>query len=135
MASLANVGGLGLCTATAHHVGGLFNVAHGEANGILLPHTMRFKLEACAERQMLIADAMGIETSAMTPLAAGRAAADAVAELCQRLGLPSRLRDVDVPQAGLERTATATLHDRGLATNPRLVADAEPILQVLREAW
>ncbi len=116
-------------------MGGLFNVAHGEANGILLPHTMRFKLEACAERQMLIADAMGIETSAMTPLAAGRAAADAVAELCQRLGLPSRLRDVDVPQAGLERTATATLHDRGLATNPRLVADAEPILQVLREAW
>jgi alcohol dehydrogenase class IV len=135
MASLANVGGLGLCTATAHHVGGLFNVAHGEANGILLPHTMRFNLEACADRQALIAEAMGLDTAGMTPEAAGLAAADAVATLCQTLGLPSRLRDVDVPEAGLERIATATLHDRGLATNPKPVVDAAPILQVLRQAW
>ena len=135
MASLANVGGLGLCTATAHHVGGLFNVAHGEANGVLLPHTMRFNLEACADRQALIAGAMGIDTAGMTPAAAGLAAADAVAALCRTLGLPSRLRDVDVPEAGLERIAQATLHDRGLATNPTPVSDAAPILQVLRQAW
>ncbi len=135
MASLANVGGLGLCTATAHHVGGLYHVAHGEANGILLPHTMRFNLAASAERQVLIAEAMGVDVSAMTPLAAGHAAADAVAALCQTLGLPSRLRDVDVPEAGLERIATATLHDRGLATNPQPIVDAAPILHVLREAW
>lgn len=135
MASLANVGGLGLCTATAHHVGGLFNVAHGEANGILLPYTMRFNLDASADRQVLIAEAMGIDTAAMTPAEAGLAAADAVAALCHTLGLPSRLRDVDVPQAGLQRIATATLHDRGLATNPKPIADAAPILQVLRQAW
>ncbi|ETW94921.1 MAG: hypothetical protein ETSY1_32765 [Candidatus Entotheonella factor] len=135
MASLANVGGLGLCTATAHHVGGLYRVAHGEANGILLPHTMRFNLDACAERQALIAEAMGIDTSAMTPAEAGLAAADAVAELCRTLGLPSRLRDVDVPEAGLEHIAAATLHDRGLATNPKPVADAAPILHVLHQAW
>lgn len=42
MASFGNVGGLGLNTAIAHHVGGLYNVPHGEANAILLPHTMRF---------------------------------------------------------------------------------------------
>ena len=135
MASLANVGGLGLNTATAHHVGGLYNVPHGEANAILLPHTMRFNLEASAERQALIAEAMGINTTGMTPHAAGLAAADAVAQLCQQLGLPSRLRDVDVPQEGLEAIAAATLHDRALATNPKPIADAEPILRVLREAW
>jgi alcohol dehydrogenase class IV len=135
MASLANVGGLGLNTATAHHVGGLYNVPHGEANAILLPHTMRFNLEASAERQALIAEAMGIDTAGMTPQAAGLAAADAVAQLCQQLGLPARLRDVDVPQEGLEAIAAATLHDRALATNPRPITEAEPILQVLREAW
>ena len=63
------------------------------------------------------------------------AAADAVAQLCQQLGLPSRLRDVDVPQEGLEAIAAATLHDRALATNPKPIVDAEPILRVLREAW
>ena len=39
MASLAGVGGLGMNTAIAHHVGGIFDVPHGEANAILLlPH-------------------------------------------------------------------------------------------------
>jgi alcohol dehydrogenase class IV len=96
---------------------------------------MRFNLEASAERQALIAEAMGINTTGMTPQAAGLAAADAVTQLCQQLGLPARLREVDVPQEGLAAIAAATLHDRALATNPKPIADAEPILRVLREAW
>ena len=135
MASLASVGGLGLNTATAHHVGGLYNVPHGEANAILLPHTMRFNLPASAERQALIAQAMGVNTAGMSPQAAGLAAAEAVVGLCQQLGLPSRLRDVDVPEEGLAAIAAATLHDRALATNPIQITDAAPILSVLRAAW
>jgi len=135
MASLANIGGLGLTTAAAHHVGGLYNVPHGEANAILLPHTMRFNLEASAERQVLIAEAMGINTRGMSPDTAGLAAADAVAQLCQQLGLPSRLRDVDVPQEGLAAIAAAALHDRALATNPMPITEVGPILSVLQAAW
>ena len=113
MASLANVGGLGLNTAIAHHVGALYNVPHGVANAILLPHTMRFNLDASAARQALIAAAIGINTMDMSPEAAGLAASEAVAHLCSQLGIPARLRDVDVPEAGLEAIAAATLHDRG----------------------
>jgi alcohol dehydrogenase class IV len=134
-ASLANIGGLGLNTATAHHVGGLYNVPHGAANAILLPHTMRFNLEASTERQALIAEAMGINTAGMSPDTAGLAAADAVAQLCQQLGLPARLRDVDVPQEGLAAIAAATLHDRALATNPTPITEVGPILSVLQAAW
>jgi len=45
------------------------------------------------------------------------------------------LRDVGVPEEGLELIAAATLHDRGLATNPVPVYDAGPIMSVLRRAW
>ena len=127
--------GLGLNTATAHHVGGLYDVPHGEANSILLPHTMRFNLDACADRLALIAQAMGIDTSEMSDHEAGLAAADGVARLCRSLGLPERLRDVGVPEDGLDLIAAATLHDRGLATNPKPVHDAGPVMSVLRDAW
>jgi len=127
--------GLGLNTATAHHVGGLYDVPHGEANAILLPHTMRFNLDDSADRQALIAQAMGIDTSGMTDLDAGMAAADGVDQLCRTLGLPERLRDAGVPEEGLELIAAATLHDRGLATNPKPISDAGPIMSVLRDAW
>ena len=135
MASLANVGGLGLNTATAHHVGGIFDVPHGEANAILLPHTMRYNAEACADRLALIADAMGIDISGMTDDEAANSAADQVESLRRSLGLPGRLRDVGVPEEGMELIASATLHDRALATNPRPVVDAGPIMTVLRQAW
>jgi len=127
--------GLGLNTATAHHVGGLYDVPHGEANAILLAHTMRFNLDASADRQALIAQAMGIDTAGMTDEEAGLAAADGVDRICRSLDLPKRLRDVGVPEEGLEFIAAATLHDRGLATNPKPVHDAGPIMSVLRDAW
>ncbi len=135
MASLASFGGLGLNTATCHHVGGLYDVPHGEANAILLPHSMRYNLDACADRQRLIAEAIGVASSAMTDEEAGLAAADAVDELCRELELPRTLREVGVPEDGLEYIATATLQDRSLSTNPKPVVDAGPIMEVLRAAY
>ena len=135
MASLASFGGLGLNTATCHHVGGLYDVPHGEANAILLPHTMRYNLDACADRQRMIAEAIGVANSAMTDEEAGLAAADAVDGLCRDLELPRTLREVGVPEDGLEYIATATLQDRSLSTNPKPILDAGPIIEVLRAAY
>ena len=135
MASLASFGGLGLNTATCHHVGGLYDVPHGEANAILLPHSMRYNLDASADRQRLIAEAIGVASSTMTDEEAGLAAADAVDELCRELELPRTLREVGVPEDGLEYIATATLQDRSLSTNPKPVVDAGPIMEVLRAAY
>jgi len=49
--------------------------------------------------------------------------------------MPSTLREVGVPEEGLEFIASATLHDRSLATHPKPVFDAGLIMGVLREAW
>ena len=127
--------GLGLNTATAHQVGGLYDVPHGEANAILLPHTMRFNTDACADRLALVAEAMGIDTRSMDHETAALAAADGVAELCRKLGFPMTLREAGVPHEGLELIASATLHDRSLATNPKPVYDAGPIMSILQAAW
>ncbi len=135
MASLASFGGLGLNTATCHHVGGLYDVPHGEANAILLPHTMRYNLDVCADRQRMIAEAIGVASSTMTDEEAGLAAADAVDGLCRDLELPRTLREVGVPEDGLEYIATATLQDRSLSTNPKPITDAGPIMEVLYAAY
>ena len=134
MASLGSVGG-GINTATAHHVGGIFDVPHGEANAIMLPHSMRFNAQSSADRQAMIAQAMGVDTAGKSDYEAALAAADAVEELRDSLGLPNRLRDVGVPEEGLVLIAAATLKDRSLATNPTPVTDAGPIMSVLRSSW
>ena len=135
MASLASFGGLGLNTAVCHHIGGLYGVPHGEANAIMLPHTMRYNLDACADRQRLIAEAIGVADGGMSDEAAGLAAAEAVDGLCRELELPRTLREAGVPEGGLEYIAAATLHDRSLSTNPKPIRDAGPIMETLRAAY
>jgi alcohol dehydrogenase len=96
---------------------------------------MRYNVDASADRQALIAKAMGIDTSDLSDEEAGLAAADAVDRLCRQLNIPATLREVGVPEEGLEIIAAATLHDRALATNPKPITDAGPIMTVLRSAW
>lgn len=127
--------GTGIIHALAHHVGDLHHVSHGEAHGILAPHGMRFNLDASLDQQLLIAEALGIDTRACSPREACLAAADAVAALARSVGLPSRLRDVGVPETGLDAIAQATIRDRQLPSNPRPIAGPADLMQVLQAAW
>ena len=119
----------------AHQIGGIYDVDHGVANAIPLPYTMRFNLDASAERQALIAEALGIDISKLSSTEAGLAAADAVAALTKTLGLPARLRDVGVAENSLESIAKATMQDKHIPTNPKRITSYQQILEVLQQAW
>jgi alcohol dehydrogenase class IV len=49
--------------ALAYPLGGEFHIAHGVANSLLLPHVLRFNLEAAPTRYAEIAGAMGVARS------------------------------------------------------------------------
>ncbi|MFC1987597.1 iron-containing alcohol dehydrogenase [Chloroflexota bacterium] len=110
------------------------NVTHGIAMAIMLPHTMRFSLDAEAERQRLVAQALGIDTSGLSDAEAGLAAAEAIVAMTRMLGLPTRLRDVSVRQEDLEAIARATMAH---STRPsdRKTAGKAQILDLLHKAW
>ena len=131
MASLAGVGDLGLNTAIAHHVGGLYNVAHGEANAILLPHSMRFNLDASAERQALTAEYMGLKHYRHDPGGGGYSGVGRGIPARPATGLAIHAAGSgECQKKGLEFIASATLYDRLLATNPTLVSHAGPIMSL-----
>ncbi|MBI3042675.1 MAG: iron-containing alcohol dehydrogenase [Betaproteobacteria bacterium] len=127
--------GTGVVHALAHHVGDLHHVSHGAAHGILAPHGMRFNLDASLDQQVLVAEAVGINVRACSPREACLAAANAVAALARSLGLPSRLRDVGVPETGLDAIADETMLDRQLPSNPRPIAGSGDLLPLLQAAW
>jgi len=55
----------GLNHAMAHCLGALFEVPHGIANSILLPHVMNFNMDECADLYAGVARAMGVDTRDM----------------------------------------------------------------------
>lgn len=122
--------------ALAYPIGGTFHVPHGLSNALVLPHVLRFNApDAYALYAEIAADAF--PELAQVEGAQARCAGfiDALAGLSRELGMPTRLRDVDIPEAALEKMASdAMLQTRLLVNNPRPVEESDA-LAIYRAAW
>lgn len=124
-----------LVHAMAHTLGGLFGMPHGMANSILLPHVVRYNLDACADRYVLVARAMGLNTEGLVDDVVGASVADAISKFTQSIGVPQQLREAGVPEDGLVKASEVTLSQGPMVFNPKLVSDPEEILAVYKNAW
>lgn len=122
--AFSNVG-LGLVHGMAHPMGSLFDVPHGVANALLLPTVMEFNMPCCIDKYAAIARAMGVDTSAMTPEEAAKAACEAVKALSLKVGIPQHLSELGISEADIPRLAQQALEDVCTLGNPRDVTLAD----------
>jgi alcohol dehydrogenase len=133
-----NEAGVGLVHAMAHVIGARHGVHHGTANAICLPHVIRFNTDELGARYRDVALALGVaapDVYDMSDEEAGEAAARAVEKLLATTRLPTRLRDVGVPEDDLPRCAEGSLADGAIVFNGKLAADQELVLGVYRNAF
>ena len=144
MGAVAFQKGLGVVHSLAHPMSSLLDTHHGLANAVNLPYGMRFNIEGCEEKFLVIAQAMGLpvdggpgtraagerRSSGLPEVGsdagAGRAAGEAVVErlfeLNEWLGLPVRLRDVGVREEHLAQLADLAIADFAHPNNPKPVS-------------
>ena len=120
---------LGYVHSMAHQLGGVYNLAHGLCNAILLPEVSRFNAKASPERFVDIAKAMGIDVSSMTQEQAIDAVIEAIETLSRNVGTAQRLADLGVQQDKLAFMAQNALNDACSLTNPRQ-ASLEEIIAI-----
>lgn len=122
--------------ALAYPIGGIFHIPHGLSNALVLPHVLRFNAPQAGGFYAEIA-ADVFPDLAMEQGMQGRCAAfiERLADLSQRLGLQTRLRDVGIGEADLPRMASEAMKQgRLLVNNPRDVSEADA-LAIYRAAW
>ena len=124
---------LSLIHAFGHGLTRSYGVQQGAAHAVITPPALEFLFERIDGRRALLAGALGAG-SADDPAAA---IVEAVAEVRDTLGLPSRLRDVDGPDRGeFPGVAEAVLADPFMTYAPGgLDATVEDIEGVLDSAW
>ena len=110
---------LGVTHSLAHPLSTVAGLHHGLANAILLPYTMAFNREAATDQLRDIAAAFGVNIHALSPTEGAHAAIDQVTQLCQDIGIPSRLREVNVTAEMIPRLARQAIADGCHLTNPR----------------
>jgi alcohol dehydrogenase class IV len=92
----------------------------------MLPSVLRFNAPVNEARQRSVSTALG---------APDLSAGDAVANLVRALGLPGRLRDVDVRRDQLQGVAMQAMHDRWIHLNPRRIDTPAQVLEILEAAY
>ncbi|MFB6171236.1 MAG: iron-containing alcohol dehydrogenase family protein [Haloarculaceae archaeon] len=127
---------LSLIHAFGHGIARGYAVQQGGAHGIIAPHALSFLFDHVDGRRDLLATALGVDAPD-DPGATAEAVIDAVAEVRDALGLPTRLSEVDdIAEDDLPHIAQVVHDDGFMASTPAgfdpSVADVE---SVLRDAW
>ena len=93
--------GLGIAHSMAHTLGAVYDTPHGVACAMMLPIVMEYNAPCTGEKYRQIAQAMGVAgVEAMDQAAYRKAAIDAVRQLSQDVGIPSKLpalKEEDLP--------------------------------------
>ena len=132
--AFSNVG-VALVHALEYPVGGAVHCSHGEGNGLLLPHVMRFNLPVRLARFARIAQLLGEDISGMTEQVAAERSVAIVERINQTIGIRPRLRDLGVTAEQVPVLAERTLQiKRILRVNPRPVT-LDDLMAILRSAF
>ncbi len=120
--------------ALAYPLGGEFHIAHGMANALLLPHVLRFNLEASPRRYAEIAWAMGVTPSG-DDTADALQGIECVVNLADRCGVKRGMRHFGIARDAIPRMAVAAMTvTRLLERNPRELTEQD-VVNIYEAAW
>lgn len=125
--------GAGAALTLGHAISARFGIDNGITDAIVLPAVLRFNAPEAAQGLAKLATALGLPCTEQGVASAN--VIDALASVFGALKLPTRLRDLDVPQDALPELARVSFDDWYLQNNPRPVRDAEQLQQILQEVW
>ena len=124
--------------ALAYPIGGTFHVSHGLSNSLVLPYVLRFN----SVDSKTASDYAELAQFVFPDLDTNKGAQAVCAEfienlenLSKRLGLPQKLREVNIPKDACEKMAQdAMKQTRLLVNNPREVTEKDA-LNIYQSAW
>ena len=122
-ANLAITISLGSVHAMSHPCGAQFGVPHGVANAIHLPHVVEHNAAGgpeLADRYRDVADIFDVSEPEVGP-----ALAAYITGLVGRLGLPTRLSEVGVPEDGIPALVEGAMGDGTTLLNPREMSEED----------
>ena len=121
--------------ALAYPLGARFHVPHGVANALLLPYVMEHNCSSNLNKFAMIARTMGEETDGLSLREAAMRSVVAVKDISSDVGVPQRLRDLDVPQEALEGMAVATMDVTRLMSNNPKELSLDDVRAIWKAAW
>jgi alcohol dehydrogenase class IV len=109
-----------------HQLGAVAGVPHGITSCVLLPAVVAYNAPLSGPGQADIARALGMPDAP---------AADSVRALIARLGLPTRIAELNVPREALPKIASTSLGNAFVKANLRPIEGEKDVLAILAAAF
>ena len=122
MGALAAGVPMGASHGIGYVLGAAFDVPHGYTSCIMLPAVMRWNASVNAERQMIVAAAMGFP---------GHKAADVLDAFIRSLGMPRSLAEMRVSPEHFDAIAEQAMRTNWIPRNPRKIDDPAQVREIL----
>jgi maleylacetate reductase len=113
---------MGASHGIGYVLGAEFGVPHGYTSCVMLPFVMRWNKSANAERQALVASAMGHP---------GEDAGDVLDNFIRGLGMPRSLREVKLGPENFDRIAQQAMATPWVPRNPRKIEGPAQVREIL----
>ncbi|KUO49412.1 MAG: hypothetical protein APF76_08555 [Desulfitibacter sp. BRH_c19] len=126
--------GLGMVHAMSSPVASYYDVPHGLANAVLLPHAMKFNVSAAPEKFASIAKFFGIDTSGLSSIEAAHEVVEKVRQFCLELKIPDKYYDYTPTQEEMElfgKEAAETF----LARNNPIKLESEACVNIFNKVF
>jgi alcohol dehydrogenase class IV len=111
-----------------------YKLPHGISCAIALPYAMKFNLPQFEEKCLSISSKMGIKTEGFTRRERALEAINAIKSLMVKLGVPSSLKEIGVPENQLKELAEEFLSEYPRPYNIREV-NRKNIFDLYEEIW
>lgn len=129
-----NNAGLGYVHAMAHQLGGLYDIPHGVANAVLLPHVEEYNIISNPQKFADIAEFMGENIDGLSVREAANKAIEAIRQLSEDVNIPSSMRELGVKEEDFELMAELALQDGNAISNP-IQGRKEDIINIFKAAY
>lgn len=93
--------------ALAYPLGGKYGVSHGVSNAMLLPHVMKFNMDAIEKRLYNVAFEMGINTQKCTIRECAEEVVESLFSMVKDLNIPACLEDLNIYNYDIDCMAEA----------------------------
>jgi maleylacetate reductase len=113
---------MGASHGIGYVLGAVYDVPHGYTSCVMLPSVLRWNRPDNAERQALVAAAMGQP---------GKDAADVLDDFIRGLGMPRSLQDVRIDPAQFDRIAELAMATPWIPRNPRKIDTPAQLREIL----
>ncbi|MEK3854969.1 iron-containing alcohol dehydrogenase [Cytobacillus sp. FSL H8-0458] len=121
--------------ALAYPLGGLFHIAHGNANAVLLPYVMGYIRKSCEKRMKDIYEAMGFSSMKLSQVEASLKCIEELERLVKDVNIPQALRSFNIPEEALDELTNDAIKQKRLLARSPMLLQKEDIYKIYKMAW